>query len=555
MRKFLAVSICAAMLVSCIAGTAVTAYADEAESVGVVSGKLNIQPSGNIPNVIMQEKGWLYGFQDTEDDTTAGIFDYVGNEKVVTIPDMLNNHKITRISWFGMAGDTTNSNRDFSKGPFANNTNICELIIPDSVDSIQGLLNEEGYRAFENCTNLTKVTIPNSVTSISEGTFYNCPNLTIYGVKGSVAEDYALRNKIPFVGISSGNAESQPVESKNEEVVTSEKPVNTSTPNFDKYFKETVRLTNGSADTSDKTKKISVDNQFDDSWSSRNGNLGYDVDDFNNDGENEMLVYSFSNHSLVISSYKANEKGEIGLVDSVLVFEQYNATVDYCVGEIVELNGKKCLLIEEVNNASFFSDGKNVRYYVYEINNNGRLFLKYHIGMNGAASSPIRYYLTQYSESDASSKVIWDNSNKSNVSSNEALQSAFKEIGLSATDKTIGDVMELMGYKNYKKDYDDYPTYYFNSSVKFNLVNAPVDYTYRKDGIYEFKSTVKYYDKNTSSSNTNNGNTVSNSAGTTSTTVKSPQTGAANNYAAILAVVIAGGAAAAFAGFKRREDI
>ena len=42
--------------------------------------------------------------------------------------------------------------------------------------------------------------IPENVTYIDETAFDNCPNLTIYGVKGSYAERYAKENNIKFIG-------------------------------------------------------------------------------------------------------------------------------------------------------------------------------------------------------------------------------------------------------------------------------------------------------------------------------------------------------------------
>ena len=43
------------------------------------------------------------------------------------------------------------------------------------------------------------------MSSISEDAFYNCPNLTIYGYSGSIAEGYAVSHDIPFVSL--GQAE------------------------------------------------------------------------------------------------------------------------------------------------------------------------------------------------------------------------------------------------------------------------------------------------------------------------------------------------------------
>ena len=52
--------------------------------------------------------------------------------------------------------------------------------------------------AFKDCTELTSITIPDSVTSIGFCVFVYCDDITIKGVPGSVAEDYARTNCIKF---------------------------------------------------------------------------------------------------------------------------------------------------------------------------------------------------------------------------------------------------------------------------------------------------------------------------------------------------------------------
>ena len=75
---------------------------------------------------------------------------------------------------------------------FANNTEIIELIIPDSVTTI-------GDSAFSDCSSLTSVTIGDSVTAIGYGAFAGCSSLISVTIPDSVTtiEDNA------FAGCSS----------------------------------------------------------------------------------------------------------------------------------------------------------------------------------------------------------------------------------------------------------------------------------------------------------------------------------------------------------------
>ena len=66
------------------------------------------------------------------------------------------------------------------------------IILPYQVEAI-------GDNAFKNCTKLKKITIPKATTSISDSAFSYPDKMTIYGVAGSYAEQYAKENDIVFV--------------------------------------------------------------------------------------------------------------------------------------------------------------------------------------------------------------------------------------------------------------------------------------------------------------------------------------------------------------------
>ena len=66
------------------------------------------------------------------------------------------------------------------------------LEIPDCMEVL-------GDYAFTSTFNLKTVYIPESVTVFGEDIFYETDNVTIYGISGSEAENYAAQYNIPFV--------------------------------------------------------------------------------------------------------------------------------------------------------------------------------------------------------------------------------------------------------------------------------------------------------------------------------------------------------------------
>lgn len=78
-----------------------------------------------------------------------------------------------------------------SYGDFDGCKSLNQLILPKNISSI-------GRSSFENCTTLEKVVVYDKVEYIGDNTFEGCDNLTIYGIKGSYAEQYANEHNIPF---------------------------------------------------------------------------------------------------------------------------------------------------------------------------------------------------------------------------------------------------------------------------------------------------------------------------------------------------------------------
>ena len=76
-------------------------------------------------------------------------------------------------------GDDMANPMYYSHNFYINDQEITDLVIPNSVDSINNY-------AFSGCSSLTSLTIPNSVTSIGEFTFYDCSSLTSVTIPNSV---------------------------------------------------------------------------------------------------------------------------------------------------------------------------------------------------------------------------------------------------------------------------------------------------------------------------------------------------------------------------------
>ena len=116
-------------------------------------------------------------------DKTNGKRLYLNGKELteLVIPDSVTS--IENYAFFGCSGLTsvTISNRVTSIGDWAFNncSGLTSVIIPDSVTSI-------GFEAFKYCSGLTSVIIPDSVTSIGIGAFYGCSGLTSITIPDSV---------------------------------------------------------------------------------------------------------------------------------------------------------------------------------------------------------------------------------------------------------------------------------------------------------------------------------------------------------------------------------
>lgn len=137
---------------------------------------------------VQAEKITDNGFEYAIESNGITITDYVGNQREVIIPSVIDGYPVKKISHSSFAycdyitsvtiPDSVTIIEDGwtylpagECGAFEGCTGLISITIPDSVTTI-------GKNAFKGCTSLTSITIPDSVTTIGENAFGGCTGLT-----------------------------------------------------------------------------------------------------------------------------------------------------------------------------------------------------------------------------------------------------------------------------------------------------------------------------------------------------------------------------------------
>ena len=186
-RRFFAVLLTLAMLLSAVPLTGLTAAAAE-------------MTSGDFQYGVLSE---------TDTDKTCEITGYTGSATEIVIPSELDGYTVTSIGdeAFEYCASLTSivipdSVTSIGDSAFASCASLTSITIPDSVTSIWA-------HAFSWCGSLTSIVIPDSVTSIGDWAFYDCDSLTSIDIPDSVtsigAYTFSDCASLTSITVASGN--------------------------------------------------------------------------------------------------------------------------------------------------------------------------------------------------------------------------------------------------------------------------------------------------------------------------------------------------------------
>ncbi len=156
----------------------------------------------NLSNIVKKDNFEYYI------DETVSILNYTGDSKIVEIPDIIDNKKVTVIENAAFFGNKTieeikiSNNIIYIKDRAFKETNLLSVNIPSSVkeigvyafsvcEELESVTFNEGLEkinisAFAACHKLTKIILPSTLTTIEQYGFQNCLNVKIIYIPKSV---------------------------------------------------------------------------------------------------------------------------------------------------------------------------------------------------------------------------------------------------------------------------------------------------------------------------------------------------------------------------------
>lgn len=194
-----------------IDGKPVTQIAAQAFRVSKVPAALHITKITIPDSVTTMGKGVFFGCSNLQEvvfpenvsiPSTASMFRDCTALQSITVPK-----NVTSLDMYMFQNCESLETISFPEGSLLvliqmlafKKTAIQEIELPKNLEKIES-------QAFEDCKNLTDITIHDKVTSISTSAFNNIPKeqLTIHGIAGSYAFDYANTNGYTFAAIQQG---------------------------------------------------------------------------------------------------------------------------------------------------------------------------------------------------------------------------------------------------------------------------------------------------------------------------------------------------------------
>lgn len=195
---------------------------------------------------------------------------------------------------------------------------------------------------------------------------------------------------------------------------------------YDRYIPDTVVTKVGEATQKTLTKKISAEESADYlEWDHRQGIVGFQVADLNNDGVSDLVVYTceegqiahFSGktkedeteeckNALKMSVYSV-ENDEVVLKDEVFVGTYGGIDFHYLGGGLVELNDENYFYVEETT-YSYYGDGGMFDSSLYQFTDDLKIEKSWRITKSNGGSNEIAYsYVTYEDNVFKDNTIIW----------------------------------------------------------------------------------------------------------------------------------------------------
>lgn len=247
--------------------------------------------------------------------------------------------------------------------------------------------------------------------------------------------------------------------------------------NYYEFIRDELLPRRGYAKQVSAERYISYNSNFneDRDWDRRNGLLGADIVDLNQDSVEDLLVYSvgeypqdeyFPLNHLIVELYSMDDEENVYLVKRSSLGSYHGLSDDYYAGGLLTMNGKTYLYLEYQTMAKF-ADGGALGYVFYEYAQDGTFLPRWNLCKSDGGSSDIAYSLFTRTAGENYEKAIlyadmgFGCSEQSAMvymiehnSLQEALRYGFDRIGLPQSSK-------------YLDIYQNVPTYLENNELEY----------------------------------------------------------------------------------------